>query len=195
MLRMLSYWVMWVCTLWVTGHEFAFHRLQMRRWSLCRNGLSTRELFSRSERGSCACNHWSVPFGDGLLPIADDPEVTRDQVTGMVKRTRLMPQCSHICTPALVRTWFWTLSLATTVILLRSGVRATSLRLSWLHCTTSYRFDPLRWFADFAMEERWLSSDAVHQHFQGLILVHHWDVRPDTELCGCQQRLGQCELV
>ena len=32
-LRMLSFWVTWVCTLLVTGHEFAFHRLQTMRLS------------------------------------------------------------------------------------------------------------------------------------------------------------------
>ena len=39
--------------------------------------------------------------------------------------------------------------------------------------------DPLRWFADFAREKRWHSSDAVCQQLQGLIqMVHRWNVRP-----------------
>ena len=40
-LRMLFCQVTWVCTLWVTGHEFAFHSMQTRRWSPGRNGSST----------------------------------------------------------------------------------------------------------------------------------------------------------
>ena len=43
-LEMLSCWVRKVCTLWETGHEFAFHRLKTRRWSPCRNGMSTHEV-------------------------------------------------------------------------------------------------------------------------------------------------------
>ena len=31
--------------------------------------------------------------------------------------------------------------------------------------------DPLRWFADFAMEKHWHSSDAAYQQLQGLIKI------------------------
>ena len=32
-----------------------------------------------------------------------------------------------------------------------------------------FSVDPLRWFADFAMEEHWHSADAVHHQLLGLI--------------------------
>ena len=37
-----------------------------------------RELFSRSERGSCARDEWSV-FGDSSQPVAGYPELTKDR--------------------------------------------------------------------------------------------------------------------
>ena len=70
------------------------------------------------------------------------------------------------------------------IILIRSDVRVTSLRSSWLHSTTSFMTDPLRWFADFAMEERWHSSDAFYQHFQGLIRTMHTDGTYDHLILG-----------
>ena len=94
---------------------------------------------------------------------------------GTVKTASLMPECSHLGTPALIvasvngSTWFWTLPLATMrIILIRSDERMTSLRSSW---TAPRARDPLRWFADLAMEEPWRSSDAFYQHFQGLIRI------------------------
>ena len=40
--------------------------------------VHARELFSRSERGPDARDHWSIS-GDSPQPIAVDPEVTEDQ--------------------------------------------------------------------------------------------------------------------
>ena len=41
--------------------------------------VHARDLFFRSERGSDARGHWSVPAEDSLQPIADDPEPTKSQ--------------------------------------------------------------------------------------------------------------------
>ena len=65
LLSMLSSWVTWSCTLWLTGHEFAFLWLQTIRWS------------PGCERGSHARNHWSVPVEDSLQAIAEDPELSK----------------------------------------------------------------------------------------------------------------------
>ena len=78
----------------------------------------------------------------------------------------LIPECSRLCTPALIvvsvngRTWFWTLSLATTRnILKRVEMSVTPQWSSLQPCTMS------------STEKRWPSSDAVCQQLQRLIQI------------------------
>ena len=62
-----------------------------------------------------------------ILVIAGQFLLEIKKVTGTVQESGLMLECSQLCTPALIivsvngRTWLWTLSLATTrIILLRT---------------------------------------------------------------------------
>ena len=67
---------------------------------------------------------------------------------------------------------FWILSHATTNIILsrvESESDITEVKLAALH--HELVVEPPRRFADFAMEKRWHSSDAVHQQLQGLIQI------------------------
>ena len=50
--------------------------------------------------------------------------------------------------------------------------------------------DPLRWFADFAMEKHWHSSDAVHQQLQGLIQIWYNAGTYDQLNLGRRHRCG-----
>ena len=47
----------------------------------------------------------------------------------------------------------------------------TAVELAALHFELAV--DPLRWFADFAMEKHWHSSDAVYLQLQGLIQISY----------------------
>ena len=148
-----------MCTLWVTGHEFSFRSLQTRTWSPGRNGSSTHVIrFLAEKRGFCARNHQSVPVGDCLQPVA----------VGLRSGGRSGGRACCSSAPALIvvsasgKTLFRTLSLAIARIIL-SRVESA------LHHEPAV--DSLRWFADFAMEKRWHSWDAVYQQLQGLIQI------------------------
>ena len=48
------------------------------------------------------CGSWSVAVEDSLPFIAEDPELSKEQVTGTVRRTSLLLDCSRSCAPGLV---------------------------------------------------------------------------------------------
>ena len=57
------------------------------------------------------------------------------------------------------------------IVTLRDESNITAVEVAALHHELVVR--PLLWFADFAMEKHWQSSDAVYQQLQGLTQTWH----------------------
>ena len=129
--------------------------------SLQKKIVYVRELFSRSDRGSHARNHWSVPSGDCPQPLGVDPELTTDQGDWDSQESELDARevaplyssadrcfrnvaCSYEDHPVTLQ--------------LESDI--TAVELPALHHELDV--DPLSWFAAFTKEEYWQPSDAVN---------------------------------
>ena len=154
-------------------------------WCLrhCTQRVHACELFSRTERNSDARGHRSGLVANGLLHLsAGDPELTEEQgdwdgQEGELDARVLAPMYSSA--DRRFRKWedvVWdpfACNCKDHRVTRRDESDITAVELAALHHELAV--DPLRWFANFAMEKHWHSSDAVHRHFQVLIRIWYTD--------------------
>ena len=144
--------------------------------------VHARELLSRTDRGSYPRNHWSVPFGDTLQPIAVDPDLTRNQGDWDGQEfefdARVLAALFSSADRSF-RKWedvvldSFACNYEDYLVTHQGESDIIAVELAALHHELAV--DPLRWFADFAGERHWHSSDAVYQHFQDLIRIWYTD--------------------
>ena len=115
---------------------------------------------------------WSVRVDNNLH--AGDPELSEEPGDPDDQECELD---ARVLAPLFVsvsgRTLFWIRSLATTRIIPSSvEMRESDIAAVELAALRhELAVDPLRWFADFAMEKHWHSSDSAYQQLQGLIKI------------------------
>ena len=168
-----------VFTLGLMGLEFVFPRSRTKKLSPGVNvGFThTKRSLAAKEMLMLAVTSQSL-LKTIYTPLRVIPNWLRNLAITTVRKVSLMLEHSRHCTPAPIvvsvtgrDAVFDSFSLATTRInLSRVESDFTAVELAVLHHELAV--DPLRWFADFAVEKHWHSLDAENQQLQGLI--HIW---------------------
>ena len=161
----------------VDGPEFTVHRSRTKKIASWRERqFHACEAFSRTERNYDARSNRSVPVENILHPTAGDPELTEkhgdhDGQEGEHDAEVLAPLFSSA--DRRFRKWedvvvdSFACNYRDHPVRRRDEIDSTAVELAVLHHELAV--DPLRWFADIAMQKHWHSSDAVDQQLQGLI--------------------------
>ena len=161
----------WVCTLVVTVHEFAFHWLQTMKLS---PGVSVG--FTHTKRSLAPREILMlVVTSQSLLKTFHNPLLERIRVTGQEGELDARVLASlYSSADRRFRKWednvldSFACNYEDHLVTCRVESDITALH-------HQLAVDPLCWFADFAMEKHWHSSDAGYQQLQELNRIRYTD--------------------